>query len=360
MTGVPRMRELPSAGSDQPGVQQPESAGSLSVGKLRGLQRLAGAGDVFAMSAMDHRASMQRMINPARPDDVDHATLVTYKEDLCEALAPVSSAVLLDPLHGAAQAIAAGLLPAEVGLLVSVEATGYTEVDGARATELLPEWSVGKVRRMGADAAKLLVYYRPDDSAGAMRQRGVVRHFTQECARSDLPCLVEAVAYRREDIGEDRAAFAAGRRDIVVETARQLGALDIDILKAEFPSDVRAERDEGRHLAACQALDAASSVPWVLLSAGVTFDEFALQVRLACQAGAAGFLAGRAVWQEAFALTDRDARRRWLQTVGTDRMRRLGDIAGAYGRPWWQKWSAQPQALADVPEGWHAMYESTR
>ena len=352
------MSELSSDRLAHLDVQHPTGAGPLSVGKLRGLQRLAGAGDVFTMCAMDHRGSMQRLIAPERPDDVGYHTLVMYKEDLCEALAPVSSAVLLDPLYGAAQGVAAGLLPADVGLLVSVEATGYTDVGGSRATELLPGWSVEKTRRMGADAAKLLVYYRPDDSAGAVHQREVVRHFTHECTRNDLPCLVEAVAYRREAAGEDRAAFAARRREIVVETARQLSALDIDILKAEFPGDVRTERDEGRLLAACQALDAATDVPWVLLSAGVTFDEFAVQVRLACEAGAAGFLAGRAVWQEAFALADRGDRRRWLETVGADRMRRLGDIAGTSGRPWWRKWTTQPRALADVREGWYGAYGS--
>ena len=50
------------------------------------------------MCAMNHRGSMQRMINKAEPDRVDPDTLTRYKLDLTEALAPVSTAVLLDPL----------------------------------------------------------------------------------------------------------------------------------------------------------------------------------------------------------------------------------------------------------------------
>jgi len=94
----------------------------------------------------------------------------------------------------------------------------------------------------------------------------------------------------------------------------------------------------------------------VLLSAGVTFEEFARQVKIACKAGASGFLGGRAVWQEAMAIADGAERRRWLETKAAERMRRLTDIAGGYGRPWWQKWASSPAELVDVKDGWYASY----
>lgn len=42
----------------------------LSIGKLRGLQQIADPHGRFAMCAMDHRGSMQRLINRADPDRV--------------------------------------------------------------------------------------------------------------------------------------------------------------------------------------------------------------------------------------------------------------------------------------------------
>ena len=66
----------------------------------------------------------------------------------------------------------------------------------------------------------------------------------------------------------------------------------------------------------------------------MTFDDFARQVKLACPAGASGFLGGRAIWEEAMHLAEAPERRQWLATVGADRMRRLHDLAGEYGRPW--------------------------
>ncbi|HJW84395.1 MAG TPA: tagatose-bisphosphate aldolase, partial [Anaerolineae bacterium] len=134
----------------------------LTIGKLRGLQQIADRHGIFAMCAMDHRGSMQRMINKAAPDQVTYDVLVEYKRDLTEMLAPMSTAILLDPIFGAPQAIASGTLPGYTGLLVSLEETGYEKDAQGRVTTLLPGWSVEKIKRMGASAVKILLYYRPD------------------------------------------------------------------------------------------------------------------------------------------------------------------------------------------------------
>ena len=328
----------------------------LNIGKLRGLQQIANDDGLFVMTAMDHRGSMQRMIDPTHPEAVRTETLTAYKRELTAALAPVSSAVLLDPIYGAAQVIASGDLPRDVGLLAGVEATGYTDQGGTRLTELLEGWSVEKVKRMGASAAKILVYYHPDLKDAAMHQREVTRHFIQACALADLPALVEPVAYPILPGDEDPNEFARRKPAVVARTAQDLTALGVDVLKAEFPTDSRFERDEGKMFAACQALDAASSAPWILLSGGVSFEEFALQVRIACQSGASGFLVGRAVWQEAMALRDGGERRRWLETIGVQRLNQLGQIVGEHGRPWWKKWVSNPSELIVVDENWYARY----
>ena len=65
--------------------------------------------------------------------------------------------------------------------------------------------------------------------------------------------------------------------------------LGVNVLKAEFPADVRYEHGEGKLRAACELLDEASVSPWILLSAGVTYEEFAMQVKITCQVGTSGF-----------------------------------------------------------------------
>jgi tagatose 1,6-diphosphate aldolase len=98
----------------------------LSIGKIRGLQQISTPEGIFIICAMDHRGSLKEMIEKEQlDDDVDYQQLVEHKLELCAALAPYASAVLLDPNYGAAQCISGGLLPGHTGLLVSIEATGY-------------------------------------------------------------------------------------------------------------------------------------------------------------------------------------------------------------------------------------------
>jgi len=328
----------------------------ISVGKLRGLQQIADQAGIFAMCAMDHRGSMQRMINATEPERVPAQTLIEYKTDLSEELAPVSTAVLLDPVYGAAQSIVSGVLPGNVGLLVSLEETGYELDAQGRVTSLLPDWSVEKIKRMGASAVKILLYYRPDLEENAVKQRAITQQVGEDCFRADIPFLIEPIAYPISVERNDAARFAMKKPELVIQSARDLTPLGIDVLKAEFPVDLEFEQDEGVVRDACERLDAAALAPWILLSAGVDFETFARQVKIACQAGASGFLGGRAIWEEAMSLPDVRERREWLSSVGRERLRILHDIAREYGKPWWKKWSDSLVDLANVNPNWYQSY----
>jgi len=65
----------------------------FTIGKLRGLQQISDEVGIFAMCAMNHRGSMQRMISGAEPDKVNAETLEANKRDLTGFLAPASTAV---------------------------------------------------------------------------------------------------------------------------------------------------------------------------------------------------------------------------------------------------------------------------
>ncbi len=51
----------------------------LAVGKVRGLQQIADQKGIFAMCPMDHRGSMQLLIDKAEPEKVTNETLTEYK-----------------------------------------------------------------------------------------------------------------------------------------------------------------------------------------------------------------------------------------------------------------------------------------
>ena len=329
---------------------------NISIGKLRGLQQLADSEGMMTMCAIDHRGALKRALNNENPDTVSYQDIVDFKLDLCQAVAPFASAVLLDPEYGAGQAIAAGLLPGTKGLLVSLEKTGYTGDSTARITELLPGWSVKKVKKMGASAVKLLIYFRPDLKDVASKQLDLVARLADQCLEEDIAFLVEPVSYPANEGEVSSKKFAEVKPGLVIETARQITALPIDVLKAEFPADIRFEQNEEKLLGLCQELNETSRLPWVLLSAGVDFESFRKQVKIACKAGASGFLAGRALWQEGAQIRSRDERMNFFQNTAAPRLKELAEIADKYAKPWYSRLGAENGKFAPVTEGWYLDY----
>jgi tagatose 1,6-diphosphate aldolase len=329
---------------------------NISIGKLRGLQQLADSKGMMTMCAIDHRGALKRALNEKNPDAVSYQDIVDFKLDLCQAVTPFASAILLDPEYGAGQAITAGLLPGHKGLLVSIEKTGYTGDSTARITELLPGWSVKKVKKMGASAVKLLIYFRPDLKDVALKQLDLVARLADQCLEEDIAFLVEPVSYPIEKTGTSSKKFAEIKPGLVIETARQITALPIDVLKAEFPADIKFEQDEGKLLGLCRELNQASRLPWVLLSAGVDFESFRKQVKIACKAGASGFLAGRALWQEGAQIRSRDERMKFFQNTAAPRLKELIEITDIYGKPWYSRLGAENGKFTSVAEGWYRSY----
>src|SRR5512143_2115427 len=153
---------------------------TISIGKLRGLQQCATPRGGFAVMALDHRNNLRHAFRPDSPEPASDLEITRFKDAIVEALALTASAVLLDPELSAAQCIAGQRLPGRTGLLVALEATGYVGDPQDRQSQVLPGWSVAQAKRMGASAAKLLVYYHPDSSqAGEIED--LVRQVADEC-----------------------------------------------------------------------------------------------------------------------------------------------------------------------------------
>jgi len=327
---------------------------TLSTGKLRGLQQIADARGMLTVCALDHRGSLVKALGGGDAAGVGYDEVVNFKLDLCRAVASAASAVLLDPIYGAAQAIAAGALPGSSGLLVSIEKTGYSGDAASRVTELLPDWGVAKIKRMGASAVKLLIYFRHDLGDITERQMKLVAALAEECTREDIALLVESVAYPAA--GESPEDFSRKRPELVIGAARTLTELPFDILKSEFPADIFYEKDEAKLADYCRQLTDASRLPWTLLSAGVNYDLFYKQAEIAFRAGASGFLAGRALWQEATDLPTREERQKFFAVTARQRLEKLAELVDEYGVPWYREMGAPDGQFAPVPEGWHTGY----
>ena len=131
---------------------------------------------------------------------------------------------------------------------------------------------------------------------------------------------------------------------------RRLSQLGPDVLKIEYPVDVKYEAEPQVWAKACAAVTEDSLVPWTVLSGGGSYERFKQQLQVACQAGCSGFVAGRSIWQEAATLTGQ-SQLDFLQEVAIRRVTELRQVAQKYGVSWQTRLAGLP-----VDEDWYQKY----
>jgi tagatose 1,6-diphosphate aldolase len=317
------------------------------LGKIRGLQRVTSEAGFFEICALDHLSDFAELL-AADPSTVTFGDVVSAKDALVRALSPSVSAFLLDARYGL-QAVATGALPGTVGLMSTIEDEDYSIPDGPRRTKYREGWSLRQIKLAGADVAKLLWFYRPDCEA-AEDQRYVIRSLADECARLSLPLVVEPIWYALPREDPSTAEWKAARVHGILASAFQANALGVDMLKVEFPGYVDTAQGRENAAAACKELDAGVGVPWVILSAGVGYEDFKTQVEISCRAGGSGYLAGRSIWRDAVSTHDPDARA--AAVVGARaRLDELNAVTRANGRPY-QAARSLPEVIETMSDGW--------
>lgn len=264
------------------------------------------------MLALDHRASFRKYINPANPEEVTVADLIKTKAMIIEAVQDQFSGVLIDAEWGlpAYASLRRGdSRPNEKPYLLPLEKSGYTDNAGERVTEL--GYMAEEIKNMGASGAKLLLYFNPE-SASCDQQIKTAKKALEDSHKNELPFFLEIVTYGNEELGKSRAEWVL----------RSLGMLlkeNIvpDVWKLEYPGD----------LDSCKKItELVGSTPWILLTRGDSFKHFAKQLQDAVIAGAVGFLAGRALWQEIANYNTDEEKKEFLNTVVADRFRKISEI----------------------------------
>ena len=325
---------------------------SLSIGKIRGLQEISSPQGLITVLALDHRGTLIKAMGLNEKDADVYQQVRDFKFLAIRYLLPHATAVLIDPQLGGAEAIARGVIPGSKGLMITLESSGYLGVSTARYNEIIPGWSPAKIKRMGASAIKFKIDYHPHAGEVTRRTEELVKQVSEQAASLDIPLLLEPVSYSMDSsYKKESVEYARTRPSVVVETARRLGPM-VDVLKLEFPHDAAFNQDESEWKKACQEVTSISPVPWVLLSAGVEFDIFKRQARVACESGASGYVAGRAIFQEAAPLKG-SAREDFLKHTAAPRMQELLEIASQTARPWMDGY---PGLADSVDANWIKVY----
>jgi tagatose 1,6-diphosphate aldolase len=318
---------------------------SIAAGKYWGMRRMADATGRFRMTAVDQRPPIKNPIRAKRgTPQAPWEDVAGFKELLIRELQAESSAMLLDPHYAYPRGVT--MLDARLGLILTLEDSIFRETTGGRLSAEIDDWSVEKIKRAGGDAVKVLTWYRPDaDPEVRAAQQDFTQRIGRACVRFDIPFVFELLVYPLAKDAEQTSEYVemkTKQAQLVIDSVRAFAdpRFGVDLFKLESPVPASEVPEPGSPGAtAVQALfdelDRAAGRPWVMLSAGAGMADFRRVLHYAYRAGASGYLAGRAIWLDAFQrFPDWDGIRDQLRGEAVPYMRELNSLTDAMARPW--------------------------
>jgi tagatose 1,6-diphosphate aldolase len=333
----------------------------IALGKTKGMNAVSDSRGVIAAAAMDQRGSLKSAIAKEKgidKKDVPAESLAEFKTIVTKVLTPHASAILLDPEYGLGAAKARSK---NAGLLLAYENSGYDNTRPGRLPDLLDIWSALRLKEVGADCVKILLYYTPFDPPEVNNiKHAWVERIGGECIAADIPFFLEFVGYV-ENGDEKGIEYAKQKPAIVAGSMAEFSKPQyaVDVLKVEVPVNMafvagskacKGESAYTRDQAKEHFRKAAQSAkkPFIYLSAGVNNDVFLETLELAADSGVefSGVLCGRATWKEGipvYAKQGPKALEDWLNDEGVKNINNVNARLKA-AKPWYSFYGATSAA----------------
>ncbi|HEL1288480.1 TPA: tagatose-bisphosphate aldolase [Streptococcus equi subsp. zooepidemicus] len=323
---------------------------TLTRNKKVYLEKVSRKGIISAL-AFDQRGALKRMMAAHQDTEPAPWQIEALKALVSEELTPYASSILLDPEYGLP---ATKVRDEKSGLLLAYEQTGYDTTTTSRLPDCLVDWSVKRLKEAGADAVKFLLYYDVDgDERINQQKQAYIERIGSECQAEEIPFFLELLTYDEAILDNQSVAFAKLKAHKVNEAMKVFSTerFGVDVLKVEVPvnmayvegfaeGEVVYSKEEA--MQAFRDQEAASHLPYIYLSAGVSASLFQETLVFAAEAGARfnGVLCGRATWSGAVAVymsEGEEAARQWLRTEGFQNIDRLNQVLEKTASPWTTK-----------------------
>lgn len=329
----------------------------MSQEKFDHMLRLSDDQQVIAALAIDQRGALKRLLAAAAGGgDFGDDILIDFKKVISSDLTPYASSILLDAEYGVP---ASELRAPSCGLIAGYEKTGYDASTPGRLPDLLDNWSVKRLKDLGADAVKILLYYDVDDKAEINDiKHAWIERIGSECQAENIPYFVEILTYDASDMDVTSREYAALKPHKVNGAMREFSkpCYKADVLKVEVPVNMNfvagyTKEEPVYSLEEAKAYfkeqSDATHLPFIFLSAGVSASLFQETLVVAKEAGSNfnGVLCGRATWKDAvaiFASQGEEAAKVWLADQGRKNMEDLNTVLSTTASSWTEKVQVSP------------------
>lgn len=283
----------------------------MTTYKLQDIARSSGG---FAMLAVDQREAMRNMFAAVGfKQPIKDFVLTDFKVNAAKILSPFASAVLIDQQFCYQQIVDSTAISKNCAMIVAADE--FIPGNGIPVDSVVIDTNINpkQVKKDGGKALKLLVLWRSDEDP--LERLAMVKEFNSLCHDNGLLSIIEPV------VRPPRKGLEFNRELAIINAAKELGNSGADLYKVEMPLFGKGTQKE--LLIAAKKLNEHINMPWVILSSGVEANLFCRAVRIAMEAGASGFLAGRAVWSSVIGLPDTEL---MLKDISAPRLQHLGEI----------------------------------
>lgn len=265
-----------------------------------GLKDLSENGN-YLILAFDHREKYKKYINPEFPDEVTDQEIGTSIKKIINSLQGDFTGILLDEKYSLSVFRETQI---EKPFLLPLEDSESETSNNERADVFSSDYS--NFNNLEASGVKLLIHYDPN-SANIDEKLQKVTDAINKAHENNMPILLGIIP-------EDTENAERVLNSVQVFTDKNILP---DIFAVEFPGS--------EYL--CQRLSSILGVtPWILVTGAADFTLFQEQLRMACENGCRGFLAGRSLWQEYFEIKDTIIKEQFLQKILPLRFEKIRDI----------------------------------
>ncbi|HDD7372824.1 TPA: tagatose-bisphosphate aldolase [Staphylococcus aureus] len=324
---------------------------SKSNQKIASIEQLSNNEGIISALAFDQRGALKHMMAKHQTEEPTVAQIEQLKVLVAEELTQYASSILLDPEYGLPASDARNK---DCGLLLAYEKTGYDVNAKGRLPDCLVEWSAKRLKEQGANAVKFLLYYDVDDAEEInIQKKAYIERIGSECVAEDIPFFLEVLTYDDNIPDNGSVEFAKVKPRKVNEAMKLFSEprFNVDVLKVEVPVNMKyvegfaegevvyTKEEAAQHF---KNQDAATHLPYIYLSAGVSAELFQETLKFAHEAGAKfnGVLCGRATWSGAVQVyieQGEDAAREWLRTTGFKNIDDLNKVLKDTATSWKQR-----------------------
>ena len=285
--------------------------------------------------AIDAGSGLKQALKDARKAFYQENDLETFKKLIITSLGQYATTILIDSEFGPHLI---SKYPKQCSPMMAFEADVYHISDEDRITKLPDNIKVSDFSRLGYKVLKFFMYYAPNDNIEINEQKQkIIENIGKECVKNNISFLMEPLVY--DPIKRPGSLDYAYLKPKLVENATKTFSnpkFNINYLKVEVPVDLSFVEGFGDPIIKQKeaikffkdASIAASGIPLLYLSAGVSFEWFKASLNMAIKAevDCSGFMCGRAIWSEAikvFGEQGEEGLKSWLNTTGQNRLNEL-------------------------------------